>query len=112
MSNVSVELDDFRSLSGLVQQMRKEGVTARLVELLYFLRRPRRPLEVESGIDMDRWTLNNFARNNPGLIHKVSVDAEPRERGKPPVLYGVTPEGANLLQRLNAVVMWPERIDN
>jgi hypothetical protein len=85
------------NINTLIKILSSHNISIRVLELLTTLDPPATPGQIEYAIDMDRITLLKMYRRNKQYICKTQYHPVPKSRGKTPVIYGLTPAGADLL---------------
>lgn len=85
------------NIKKLIKILTTHNISIRVLELLAALDSPATPGQIEYLIGMDHMTLLKMYRRNKQFICKTQYHPVPRGRGKTPVMYGLTPQGADIL---------------
>ena len=78
------------------------GISARALQVMLFIKTPRRPQTIIDELAIDRGSLNRMVRRNAEyMTRRICKDSKvSRDRGKPPIEYCLTLKGKRLLSTL------------
>lgn len=87
-----------------VKIMMQHGISARALQIILFLKVPRRPQTMIDELHIDRGTLNKIARKHPDYFSRRQVKDRhvSRGRGKEPIEYYLTQKGRKLVRMLES----------